>query len=430
MSVWYIYFNLKYFLIIFINMGKIIITESQLKLIKKTFLIEAVGVPENIMESGKKLFRIVSEFLYNIDSKEEKYSTNINDVDLVVSDIVFDEINLTINVEEDEDFPYEKPVIASLGVGNEFGFDNGILLQINRESTTIDLTINFIGPEEWEPSDLYDEFTKEKVKTTSIMSHEIMHRFNKQKQRTDLIGRGAEYQVYASSGLNFGIPVIDDFMRHSYYIQGVENLVRPPEIATRMIENGITKEQFYEFLTNDETYVELRKIKNFSYEYLIEQLYEQMNRIDALLNHGGVDIDGMDEKTKINFVLRLVYINLVNAKVDIFDKFFYSASEQISNMFGGLFGGTVSKDKDKVRNKFINHVIKYQDREMDFFKDECERFNYESTKLMKKISKIYSLIPDEKEQTNESILNWDLHQKLMEKRYGRRPIRTSYNFKK
>jgi hypothetical protein len=49
---------------------------------------------------------------------------------------------------------------------------------------------------------------------------------------------------------------------------------------------------------------------------------------------------------------------------------------------------------------------------------------------MKRISKIYALIPDEKEQTNESILDWDLHQKLMEKKYGKRPIETSYKYKK
>ena len=64
---------------------------------------------------------------------------------------------------------------------------------------------------------------------------------------------------------------------------------------------------------------------------------------------------------------------------------------------------------------------------MDFFKDECERFNYVATKLMKRISKIYSLISDEKEQTNESIINWELHQKLMEKRYGKRPIQKNYS---
>jgi hypothetical protein len=49
---------------------------------------------------------------------------------------------------------------------------------------------------------------------------------------------------------------------------------------------------------------------------------------------------------------------------------------------------------------------------------------------MKRISKIYSLILDEKEQTNESILNWDLHQELMEKKYGKRKIQTKYTFKR
>ena len=105
-------------------------------------------------------------------------------------------------------------------------------------------------------------------------------------------------------------------------------------------------------------------------------------------------------------------------------------------MFGGLMSqvlgkeGEPSEEKEKVRRKFINHVAKYKNREMDFFVDECERFNYVATNLMKKISKIYALLPDEKEQTNESILNWDLHQKLMEKKYGKRPIQTSYNSKK
>ena len=45
-------------------------------------------------------------------------------------------------------------------------------------------------------------------------------------------------------------------------------------------------------------------------------------------------------------------------------------------------------------------------------------------------AKIYSLIPDDKKQTNESILDWELHQKLMEKKYGKRPIETFYKYKK
>ena len=37
---------------------------------------------------------------------------------------------------------------------------------------------------------------------------------------------------------------------------------------------------------------------------------------------------------------------------------------------------------------------------------------------------------DDETQINESIQNWDLHQKLMEKKYGKRKISTTYNFKK
>jgi len=46
-------------------------------------------------------------------------------------------------------------------------------------------------------------------------------------------------------------------------------------------------------------------------------------------------------------------------------------------------------------------------------------FDVESTKKVSKRLK----------QTNESILEWDLHQKLMEKKYGKRKIDTEYKFK-
>jgi hypothetical protein len=171
-----------------------------------------------------------------------------------------------------------------------------------------------------------------------------------------------------------------------------------------------------------------------SEEDIVNALHDEGNdelakKIESLLH--------MDDDEKIKSVLELVYINLVNAKVDSFDNFFYSHTEKMAQMFSGLmgnlFGGQIkppSEEKEKVRRKFINHVAKYQNREMDFFKDECERFNYVATNLIKKISKIYALLPDEKEQTNESILDWELHQKIMEKRYGKRPIQKSYNFRK
>ncbi len=412
---------------------KIILTESQFKVLQ-----EAVGVPEGILQAGEELYNIVSDELKTIDSTEEKYEFEVEDKELTISDVTFDNINIEIRVEEVEDFPYEHPMIASMGVGNEFNFDEGVMLQVNAKSSTIHLVVNFIAPEGWEPEDLYKEFTKDKEQTVSVMSHEIMHRFHRQKQEHELIGGTADYNVYSSGGLRFGIPVINDFMRYSYFIQHSENVVRPTEIASRMMQKGIKKQDFYDFMVNDEVFTELKRIREFSYDYLMERLYEEMDSVDGLISHAGGDPDSMNDEEKIKSVLELVYVNLVNAKVDTFDNFFYSRSEKMAQMFGGgglfssIFGQIKppNEEKEKVRRKFINHVSKYQNREMDFFKDECERFNYVATNLMKKISKIYALLSDEKEQTNESILDWELHQKIMEKRYGKRPIQTSYNFKK
>lgn len=411
---------------------KIILTESQFKILQ-----EAVGVPEGILQAGDELYDIVSNELKQINFREENYKFKVKDQELKISDVTFDNINIEISVEEVKDFPYEHPMIASMGVGNEFRFDEGVMLQVNAKSSTIHLVVNFITPEGWEPEDLYKEFTKEKEHTVSVMSHEIMHRFHRQKQEHELIGGTADYNVYSSGRLKYGIPVINDFMRYSYFIQYSENIVRPTEIASRMMQKGIKKQDFYNFMVNDEVFTELKRIREFSYDYLMERLYEEMDSINGLISYAGGDPDSMNDEEKIKLVLELVYVNLVNAKVEIFDNFFYSESEKMANMFGSLMGGMfgnqikpASEEKQKVRIKFINHVSKYQNREMDFFKDECERFNYVATNLMKKISKIYALLPDEKEQTNESILDWELHQKLMEKKYGKRKIETEYNFKR
>jgi hypothetical protein len=92
-------------------------------------------------------------------------------------------------------------------------------------------------------------------------------------------------------------------MKYSYYIQIAENLVRPTELASRMVQKGITKDQFYDFFNSDEIIVELKNIKNFTYEYLIESLNDQMDQIDDLLMHLDIDITDMSDDEKIKETL-------------------------------------------------------------------------------------------------------------------------------
>lgn len=412
-------------------MGKnLIINENQLGKIVDKLLLERLGVPEFILDSAEKLYDIVLNKIRTIKDTSGNYNFHLN-VDLPIGDFDVRRLELNINAENMEGYD-DGVVIAGMGVAQQFKFDNAVLMKIMEVSHTLELQVSYVVPEEWKPSELYDVFVKDKIHMTSVLAHELKHKYDKTKKNKDLIGRDAEYQVFSRQNLNFGIPVIGDFMRNSYFIQNAENLVRPTEVASRMAQKNITKDQFGEFLKDDEVYKELINIKNFTFDRLMLKLNEQMDRVDGLLIYAGQDITNMSEEEKIKKVLTLVYINIVNGKVDIFDDMTsdnINPFSVISRMFGIPFPEQSNDEKDKVRRKFINYVAKYEDNPIKFFVDECERFNYISTKVIKKIGKLYDMAID-KEQTNESIINWDLHQQLMEKKYGKRKIDTDYKFKR
>ena len=403
-------------------------------LIVKNLLSEAVGVPEGIIESAEELYEIILNLLKGMDDYDTTQTFTEKNLDLTISDYKIHELELKIQIHEMDD--YDGPVeIISAGVANQFKFDRKILMKVHKEDNIIELSVDFASNgDNWDSQEIYDCFTKDKVDMISVIAHEIKHKFDKQKKTTDLIGKDADYQAYASQRLNFGIPVINEFMRYSYFIQHAENLVRPTELATRMKLTGITREKFREFFENDNVVQELKQIRDFSYSNFVEKLYEQMDRIDALLEHAGEDYENMTDEEKIKTVMDLVYINLISSKRDIFDRMTEDSNSRMAGFMRMLGMGHMApkyeEDEgfEKVRHKYLSHLAKYQKREDQFFVDECERFNYVATKIIKRLGKIYSLIPDEKEQTNESIINWELHQKMMEKKYGKMKIKTKFDF--
>ena len=412
-------------------MKNIFLTENQLNYISKKLITEAVGVPEGIIDEAEKLYNFISEQLKKINTKEPKYEFG-STFEINILDLKLKELEVEVSVETVDEYDGEM-VIGSMGVYNRSRFDTGIKMVIVLQNSELDLALNFIASENWEPSDMYESFTKDSIETISILAHELKHRYDKSKKKVGQLGKLAKYQVYASSGIRFGIPVIDDFMRKSYFISSIENLVRPTEIATRMELKGVTRDQFYEFITNDPTFIEIKNIRDLTFDKLIESMKNEMDRIDRLLTHVNLDPKNMSDNEKISKILELVYVNIVNAKINIFDDQFYNAKDRLDQLFSNFIGTSspfIDKEKERIRDKYISRTVRYQNDPVQFFKDECENFNRLGNQMLKKISKIYSLIPDEKEQTNESIVNWDLHQKLMEKKYGKRPIQTTYNFKK
>ena len=140
---------------------------------------------------------------------------------------------------------------------------------------------------------------------------------------------------------------------------------------------------------------------------------------------------------KINRVLEVAYIDLVNNRMEIFVQM---TDHHMDDMlkFGMQLGVLPPhlEDKvkelektDEVRKKFLSYVMKYEKNPTKFFEDEIENFQYIANKMLKKISKLYAMAKDD-EPVSESIINWELHQKVREQKYGTPKIHTKYKFQR
>lgn len=410
---------------------RIIITESQLKLLN-----EIVGVPENILLAAEKLYSEVEKHVKSINTKEEEYEFygSLN-VELgVKKKIQITDYKLTVKTEEIENYN-GKPDIASMGVLQAFMFDRKILMKVSEKTAKLELVINFVVSENWEPYELYETMEKDKVNQIASLAHELKHKYDKQAKPFALIGKDAEYQATQSAG-TFGIPAIDRrFFRYAYFISGIENLVRPTEVASQMRSQNIKKSDFEEFTKTERVFKELTEIKNYTFEKFIEDIKSNMPRVDALLDYINEDYSDMNDDEKIESVLNLVYMNIANRRAEIFMQMTSEGLDDLirmSSVFGQIPSTLIKKAKelqktDEVRKKFLSYVTKHQNNPIKFFEEEIENFSYVANKMLKRLVKLYSIAKDE--DVNESIQNWDLHQKLMEKKYGKRKIETTYKYK-
>lgn len=410
-------------------MKNIIITENQLRLIT-----EALGVPEFILESAEKIYELIAQDLKSITTKESEY-TFFNNVDIELGDknkIGVSDFELLVSVEEYASQIKGKPVITSMGMSQSFLFDREIMMKKIVKSTIAEIEITYGVGENWEPSDLYDVFISDKSEHLGSIAHELKHKYDKQSKKTDLVGRDVEYNAIQRHG-SFGIPVIDGkFMRFLYYTTMAENLVRSTEVASELRTNNVTKSEFRDFLNNNRVFTELVEIKNFTFYDIIKGMYKDMDRVDELIKYIGEDPSKLTDNEKIEKVFQIVYVHLGNTKMDMFLDMTNDPKDNIYNEFVKMFNMDVNPDSElgkvkQIQKKFLNHVSKYETNPTQFFKDEVEKFNYIATKMIKKIGKLYAMAKDDV-GVNESIINWDLHQKLMEKKHGKMKIETKFKY--
>jgi hypothetical protein len=414
-------------------MKNILITENQLRLIT-----EALGVPDFILDAAEMLYEIVENDIKSIDSVEDEYEFD-GEIEFELGDkkkIKIDSYELKVEIEKVEGHGDGVIDIISMGMSGGFGFNRDVYMKESQPSTTLELTITFAVGENWEPSGLIQKMEEDRDGQIASLAHEIKHKYDKQSKKYSLMGPDATYQATQRRG-NFGIPVLDRvFFRYMYYIHGIENLVRPVEVASSMRSKNITKSQFLDFLQNNRVFRELVEIKKFTFEDFINGLKEDEDRLDALIEHIGEDPSEMTLDDKINRVLEVAYIDLVNNRMEIFVRMTQHHMDDMLKFGGqlGLLPSHLEKDvkklekTDEVRSKFLSYVMKYEKNPTKFFEDEIENFQYIANKMIKKISKLYAMAKDDQQPVEESIKNWELYQKVKEQKEGKIKISTKYKF--
>lgn len=377
---------------------KVIISEKQYGQLK-----EALGVPNNILEASEKFYEIFLKHLQSIKNKSDEYNFSGNFSESIVLGgkklINIDDYDLEVKVVEVDTF-FEKPKIASMGMGQSFVFDTKIMMRRSSESRTADFVMTFIASPDWRPEELAEEFIRDKEEYVSSLSHEIKHKYDNQVKNIGLLGNDSDYSAVQKLR-GSGVDTLDTtFLFYMYFMHGVESLVRPTEIASRIKTRNTTKSQFKDFLRDTQVYKHLVDIRDFSFEKFVNILKDDMIEIERIINSVNIDYSNMSDKEKIIEFLGIIFYSLGNIRLKYFKSFMEGPMGGVLSFIQYLKGGSddddnIEKKKEQVFNKYKNTVVKYDKNPVEYFKYEIERMSREANDVLKKLGKLYALAKDD-----------------------------------
>jgi hypothetical protein len=379
-------------------------------------LKEALGVPSNIHNVAKGVFEsFINEVKTNISDDSELCNSTFNlnfGGDYHISDYQINSFNIRLTIKCIEEFDKVNLVSMSYHSPSKIDYDKLKIINLGSDGN-INLSINIAITPTTSKNELIQQLILSKNKYITSIAHELKHSYDAFKKPYDSLEGRAMYSTNTS--LRFGIKPLDEFTFFLYYTHAAENLVRPTEIATQIDLGNISKSKFVQFLVDNETYQKLKRINNFSYVGLKSELLDYVGDIKALFERSGIEIPNNDEEL-ITKLLYLYYRNFYQTSVDKLGDILMSPSHDFMVfMSKGLL--------DKYMDEYVKKISKVKNAD-EFFEINEKMFKFVSSKLIKKIHKLYDMAKDDKnlnalmtkinskEQTNESIHDWDLYHKI------------------
>lgn len=365
----------------------------------KQILKEELGVPSNITNVANQIYNEVVGNLDDSDTVEslENRFSYIRDK-FKIGDLKFKRVeyhfDFKINDVDNE--------IAIAGMATQGGFKVTKKFKIKStiDNDTFHIKFVMVVPSDATGKDIKDYIKSERTEFISSITHELKHKYDDYKKpKTSLTQRG-EYIAYTNNG--FGdITPINKFIHHLYFTHTIENLVRPSELAGAIYADNITKKDFYNFITNNRVFKELKELSTFTYEGFRQDLMDYVDKIKVLFQINNIDYDGLTDDEIVDKTLSLLLLNLRQWKAESTHRLLMNNPIEILLGFDGK--------KGEFFDKYLKKLSKYEGDFKKYFENESKMFNFVGVKMIKKLSKLYAMT---KNDTNESIINWELWQKI------------------
>lgn len=363
----------------------IVITTKQLKYINESELKERLGVPEGILETSKDLYYDILNEIKTFDSIEQLKNGFQITGKYKVGDHIFEKIFVNFDFMEDTQFTPEMAGAANM-TKQKLDSNNYRILRKMDGTEELHLAFRFFI----KPSTTIDEiiqiFEKDSVESISFFTHEIGHGYEGSKKRVEKVKDRVSYHTVSTN--NFGkIEPLNKFLYYSYYVHSTENVVRPSELAQLLKLHNISKKEFLNYFQNTKLYSMLKEIQNFSLEKLKEDLLTDINVIKGLFTKNNIDFVDLTDEEIIEKCMELFYVNLVNWKGKTMHQVL---TTDIGELMFGFKGG-----KSKFFEEYLKYLQKFRGNTELFFTSEIKNLNIQSTKMIKKLSKLYDLLSND-----------------------------------
>jgi len=379
---------------------------------KKEILSEVLGVPENIENVSKKIYKFFIGELekdkdFPIDSDIE-YPLEIKGP-FKIADFKIKKIGINVVFATTDEIT--EPAFYGMAFNASGNLDPKILQLRPIVTDEIVLSFKFAIPENRDVvfGELLNTIKSDESEFLSSISHELQHAYENFKKPIEGSKERARYS--AIMRVNFSLPPVRRFLHYLYFISATENVVRPVEVNSIMKSSKVKRDKFVSFLTDTRIYKTYKEASEFTMEKFKSDLMGHMDRINEILTQvGEIDSYTTDEQ-KVDRLIELLYINLTHEIIEGYKSLLQTDLFELAFGFSGA--------KEQAFQKFVNEVLRHRNNPMKFFEYEIDKMHQVSTTMMKKLSKMYALIDNKK-----SIKNWDIHDKITK----RTQIETHYRY--